>query len=130
VARVRIGEVAERSGVSVRALRYYEEQHLLEAGRSASGQRRYTAAAVERVQLIQLLYAAGLSSASILRLLPCVESGTSSPEVVAHLLAERARIDAQVTALTAARDRLDEVIAVASDPAHTCSAAAPAAAVA
>jgi len=125
VVRVRIGEVAERSGVSVRALRYYEEQHLLDAERSPSGQRRYAPAAVERMQLIQLLYAAGLSSSSIVRLLPCVESGTSTPEVVALLLAERARIDAQVTALTAARDRLDEVIAVASDPTHTCTAGAP-----
>jgi DNA-binding transcriptional MerR regulator len=130
VGRVRIGEVAERSGVSVRALRYYEEQRLLESERSPSGQRRYSPAAVERVQLIQLLYAAGLSSSSIVRLLPCVESGTSTPEVVAHLLAERARIDAQVTALAAARDRLDEVIAVATDPAHTCAAPAPASAVA
>jgi len=130
VVRVRIGEVAERSGVSVRALRYYEEQHLLDAERSPSGQRRYSPAAVERVQLIQLLYAAGLSSSSIVRLLPCVESGTSTPEVVAHLLAERARIDAQVTALTAARDRLDEVIAIATDPAYVCTAAPPASAVA
>jgi len=127
---VRIGEVAERSGVSVRALRYYEEQRLLDAERSPSGQRRYSPAAVERVQLIQLLYAAGLSSSSILRLLPCVESGTSTPEVVEHLLAERARIDDQVTALTAARDRLDEVIAVASDPAHSCTVGASASAVA
>ena len=119
---MRIGEVAERSGVSVRALRYYEEQQLLPAQRSPSGQRRYSPTAVERVQLIQLLYSAGLSSSSIVRLLPCVESGTSTPDVVEHLLTERARIDAQVHALTAARDRLDEVIAVASDPAHTCTA--------
>jgi len=122
---VRIGEVAERSGVSVRALRYYEEQQLLPAQRSPSGQRRYSPAAVERVQLIQLLYSAGLSSASIVRLLPCVESGTSTPDVVEHLLAERARIDAQVHALTAARERLDEVIVAATDPAHTCTVSGP-----
>lgn len=50
---MRIGEVAERAGVSTRALRYYEEQGLLESDRTSSGQRSYAEAAVERVQLIQ-----------------------------------------------------------------------------
>ena len=36
---MRIGEVAERAGVSTRALRYYEEQGLLESDRTSSGQR-------------------------------------------------------------------------------------------
>lgn len=34
---MRIGEVAERAGVSVRALRYYEEQRLLGATRTGGG---------------------------------------------------------------------------------------------
>ena len=57
---MRIGELSERASVSVRALRYYEEQGLLTAERSASGQRHYAEPAVERVRLIQHLYAAGL----------------------------------------------------------------------
>jgi MerR family regulatory protein len=36
---MRIGQLAERSGVSVRALRYYEEQGLLEADRTPAGGR-------------------------------------------------------------------------------------------
>lgn len=36
---MRIGEVAAKAGVSVRALRYYEEQDLLDASRSSGGQR-------------------------------------------------------------------------------------------
>ena len=76
---MRIGELAGKAGVSVRALRYYEEQHLLTSERSPSGQRHYPESAVERVQLIQQLYAAGLASKSIVGLMPCVMSGEVTP---------------------------------------------------
>ncbi|MFG2073331.1 DNA-binding transcriptional regulator, MerR family [Nonomuraea maritima] len=118
---MRIGELAARSGVSVRALRYYEEQGLLEAYRSASGQRRYPEAAADRVGLIQTLYAAGLSSRTIAELLPCVDAKESTPESRARLAAERDRIDAQIAALTRTRDRLDAVIASSVHPSSGCS---------
>jgi DNA-binding transcriptional MerR regulator len=117
---VRIGELASRSGVSVRALRYYEEQGLLTSLRSPAGQRVYPEPAADRVRLIQLLYSAGLSSRTILELLPCVESQVATPESAARLGAERERIDAQIAELTAVRERLDEVIAMSLDPAHGC----------
>jgi DNA-binding transcriptional MerR regulator len=72
---MRIGELAARTGASVRSLRYYEQQGLLAPDRSLSGQRHFPESAVDRVQLIQQLYAAGLSSKSILDLLPCVVNG-------------------------------------------------------
>ncbi|WP_239451766.1 MerR family transcriptional regulator [Frondihabitans sp. PAMC 28766] len=78
---MRIGDVAHRAGVSARALRYYEEQGLLTSERTASGQRTYAESAVEKVQLIQQFFAAGLASRTIAQLLPCVDTGTSSPEV-------------------------------------------------
>ncbi|MFE7775298.1 MerR family transcriptional regulator [Streptomyces sp. NPDC057445] len=111
---MRIGELAARTGVSVRALRYYEEQLLLASERSPSGQRRYPDSAVDRVQLIQQLYAAGLPSKSILAMLPCVETGEASPELLEWLSAERDRIDRQIADLVSARDRLDTVIAAAT----------------
>ncbi|MFF5225739.1 MerR family transcriptional regulator [Dactylosporangium sp. NPDC000521] len=110
---MRIGELATRAGVSVRALRYYEEQGLLGADRSPSGQRHYPDGAVDRVRLVQQLYAAGLSSRRILDLLPCVYTGRATPETLRLLAEERDRIDAQVAGLTATRDRLDAVIAAA-----------------
>lgn len=118
---MRIGELAARSGVSVRALRYYEEQGLLEADRSDSGQRHYPEQAAERVQLIQTLYAAGLSSRTIADLLPCVDAKVNTPESRALLAAERHRIDAQITALVHTRDRLDAVIALSESPAGGCT---------
>jgi DNA-binding transcriptional MerR regulator len=111
---MRIGELAVKAGVSVRALRYYEEQGLLGATRTPSGQRTYPDGAVDRVVLVQQLYAAGLSSRRILELLPCVYTGYATPQTLALLATERDRIDAQITGLTATRDRLDAVIAAAT----------------
>jgi DNA-binding transcriptional MerR regulator len=110
---VRIGEVATAAGVSVRALRYYEEQGLLESDRTPSGQRTYASSAVGRVKFIQTLYAAGLPSKAVLRILPCMESGHTTPEMRTRLVEERDRIQGQIDELTAARDRLSEVIRIA-----------------
>lgn len=107
---MRIGEVAARASVSVRALRYYEEQGLLVAERSASGQRHYPPEAVDRVRFIQNLYAAGLGSKAVLRILPCMEHGVLTDEMHARLLAERARVQVQLDELTTTRDKLDDVI--------------------
>jgi DNA-binding transcriptional MerR regulator len=111
---VRIGELAARTGVSVRALRYYEEQNLLSSERSPSGQRRYPQSAVDRVRLIQELYAAGLPSKSILDLLPCVVNGEATPELLDRLSTERDRIDQRINDLVSTRDRLDTVITTAT----------------
>ncbi|WP_446047876.1 MerR family transcriptional regulator [Streptomyces olivaceus] len=107
---MRIGELAARTGVSVRALRYYEEQGLLDAERSTGGQRHYPENAVDRVRLIQQLYAAGLASRSIVELLHCVVDGNATPELLARLASERDRIDGRIAELTGARDRLDSVV--------------------
>ncbi|UUU32478.1 MerR family transcriptional regulator [Streptomyces sp. CA-210063] len=111
---MRIGELATRTGVSVRALRYYEEQNLLASERSPSGQRHYPDSAVNRVQLIQQLYAAGLTSKSISELLPCVVNGEATSELLDRLSAERDRIDSRIGDLVSARDRLDTVITTAT----------------
>ncbi|MFD2079146.1 DNA-binding transcriptional regulator, MerR family [Actinopolymorpha cephalotaxi] len=111
---MRIGELAGRSGVSTRALRYYEEQKLLAAERSPSGQRHYPDSAVDHVLLIRQLYSAGLSSKAILTLLPCVVDGTATPELLDGLAVERGRIDHQIAELVAVRDRLDDVVAGAT----------------
>jgi DNA-binding transcriptional MerR regulator len=113
---MRIGELATRAGVSVRALRYYEERRLLTAERTPTGQRVYGAAAVDRVRLIQHFYAAGLPSQTILELLPAVDAGVTTPESLTRLTLERDRIDQQITDLIATRDRLDTVIAHATHP--------------
>jgi DNA-binding transcriptional MerR regulator len=116
---MRIGELATRAGVSVRSLRYYEQQNLLASERSSNGQRHYSESAVDRVRLIQQLYAAGLSSKAILELLPRVVNGRATPELLAGLSVERDRIDKQIGDLVSARDRLDAVITNAAANSRT-----------
>ncbi|MPY11738.1 MerR family transcriptional regulator [Arthrobacter bussei] len=117
---MRIGAIAERAGVSTRALRYYEEQGLLPAQRTARGQRVYEEAAVERVQLIQQLFAAGLASRTIVDLLPCVDRGEASEDALALLKQERDRITESIADLQKARAQLDRVIEISlhPDPEH------------
>jgi DNA-binding transcriptional MerR regulator len=117
---VRIGDLATRTRVSVRALRYYEEQGLLASARSRSGQRLYEDAAVNRVRLVQQLYGAGLSSKTIAELLPCVDAQVSTPESRERLRTERDRINTQIAELTIARDRLNDIIDVTSRPNPAC----------
>ncbi|WP_229074820.1 MerR family transcriptional regulator [Actinoplanes sp. DH11] len=110
---MRIGELAARTGVSVRSLRYYEEQGLLTSVRSPRGQRHYTEYEAERVTLIQSLYAAGLSSRTILEVLPCVDapSAANSDGALERMMRERDRLTEHIAALTVTRDALDGLIA-------------------
>ncbi|MFI6168794.1 MerR family transcriptional regulator [Nocardia sp. NPDC051052] len=66
-----IGELARRTSVSTRLLRYYEEQGLLQPQRDALGYRSYADDAPEQVGHIRDMLAAGLSTEDIRSLLPC-----------------------------------------------------------
>ncbi|MEU4269636.1 MerR family transcriptional regulator [Streptomyces sp. NPDC026092] len=112
---MRIGELASRAGVSVRSVRYYEDQGLLASTRSASGQRHYTDVEVERVAFIQRLYAAGLSSRTIVELLPCVDapSEENSDAALERMALERERLSAHIADLVRTRDTLDGLMAAA-----------------
>ncbi|MDQ1041248.1 DNA-binding transcriptional MerR regulator [Streptomyces sp. V3I8] len=113
---MRIGEVAERAGVSTRALRYYEEQGLLEPERTASGQRIYTESSVARVQLIQQLFTAGLNSQLLATLLPAIDARHIGPGLSERLLAEHTRIESEIAGLQAAGRRLAALIGLVTHP--------------
>lgn len=94
-----------------------EQQGLLTAERSPSGQRLYSRDAVDRVRFFQQMYAAGLSSRDIAELLPCVDSGHTDADQREMLHAERDRIRTRVTDLQTALRRLDQIIeATATHP--------------
>ncbi|GAA3473535.1 MerR family transcriptional regulator [Nonomuraea roseola] len=115
---MRIGELARRTGVSERSLRYYEEQGLLHPERTAGGHREFPSTAVETVVRIQELFAAGLCSAKIVQFLPCMgEEGRkrATPLLVEDLLVERERINRMIKDLARSRDVLDQVITEARD---------------
>src|SRR5437660_8109193 len=110
---MRIGELSRRTGVSERLLRYYEEQGLLRPARTSSGYRAYGDTDVELVDRIRNFIAAGISTATIARILPCLYEGdqrlVACSELPDKLLVERARIDNQIDALHATRAALDTV---------------------
>lgn len=104
---MRIGDLAAATGASARSLRYYEEQGLLASVRSAGGQRHYPPAAAERVALIQSLLTAGLSSATIRDVLPCIsDEAIRTPWLADRLCTELTRVEEQITSLHRTRDIL------------------------
>ncbi|MFE4689357.1 MerR family transcriptional regulator [Streptomyces sp. NPDC056749] len=117
---MRIGELARRTGVSERSLRYYEAQGILKADRTPGGHRDYPEGAVDRVIRIQEFYAAGLCSSKIAELLPCVRdtdggpSAIATPRLVDDLTLERDRIDRKIDELRRSREVLDDVITTAA----------------
>ncbi|MBZ4320252.1 MerR family transcriptional regulator [Streptomyces huiliensis] len=112
---MRIGELARRSGVSPRALRYYEEQGLLRPERRPSGYREYGEDAVRTVRDVRTLLAAGLGTATIAAVLPCTAGDEAlvlpdcSP-LAEEVLAERDRIRGTMAELGAALELLQEMI--------------------
>ncbi|MGO2756738.1 MAG: MerR family transcriptional regulator [Brachybacterium alimentarium] len=114
-----IGDLSERTRVSPRSLRYYEEQGLLPARRTAAGHRRYESETVDRVLLIQRLFAAGLSSADIRPVLPgMIDARHRSAGLVVALRAQRARLQQEVERQLDTIDILDEVIEEHAAPAR------------
>lgn len=115
---MRIGELARRTGVSQRLLRYYEDQGLLTPIRRPSGYREYDASDVLVVAHIRNLLAAGLSTSTIADVLPCLGKDgerliADCPGLVDDLHRERDRITASINALETARTTLDAIIATA-----------------
>ncbi|MEV6173069.1 MerR family transcriptional regulator [Streptomyces sp. NPDC051954] len=112
---MRIGELAARTGASVRSLRYYEEQGLLTSTRSSGGQRHFTEGDIDRVDFIQRLYTAGLSSRTIMELMPCRDapSDDNSEAALERMAQERDRLSAHIEELLNTRDSLDGLISAA-----------------
>ncbi|MFG3035439.1 MerR family transcriptional regulator [Streptomyces sp. NPDC048330] len=110
---MKIGELAQATGVSVRLLRYYEEQGLLDAARTPGGQRVYGPDAPAVVRRIRALLAAGLPTRVISEVLDCVCGSEAeiepclSPLLVARLDA----IDEQIHDLEGTRSSLAALVA-------------------
>ena len=116
---MRIGDLARRTGVNQRLLRYYEEQHLLRPARRPSGYREYTESDVAQVQHIRALLAAGLNTTVIAEVLPCVRDDgerlvPTCPDMIGHLRREHARITRMISQLQISQRTLDTLLATAS----------------
>lgn len=104
--RFAIGEVADAVGMSVHALRFYEDAELLVAPieRDSGGRRRYRAADVEWLRICTRLRASGMPLAELQRFAALVRDGPGNEaERLALLDAQRERVDEQIHALEQAR---------------------------
>ncbi|WP_407691223.1 MerR family transcriptional regulator [Saccharopolyspora mangrovi] len=79
---MQIGEVAERTGLSLRTIRYYEEVGLVvPSARSQGGFRLYTDPDVDRLELIKGMKPLGFQIDEMRDLLALLDPVPGSPEV-------------------------------------------------
>ena len=113
---MRVGEISERTGVSVRAIRYYERAGLLPAERRPNGYREFDASAVERVRAIRDLLDVGFTIDEVVSLSPCLQdAGDDAPcrtQTVTLYREKLDRINQQVGTLLELRRRIQERIAL------------------
>jgi DNA-binding transcriptional MerR regulator len=110
-APMMIGELARRSGTSVKALRRYEGMGLIyTVGRSPAGYRRFDEDALWCVQVIGNLRGLGLTVAEIRELAGVYLNRPDQPigpHLAERLRGARARLDARIVELQQIRRRLD-----------------------
>jgi DNA-binding transcriptional MerR regulator len=113
---MRIGELAERTRVSRRLLRYYEEQGLVTPSRALNGYREYGEAHVDVVLQITGLLDAGLPTRIIKQLLPCLDKPQTiyvpyvTPEMIVTLQREQARLSERIECLARNRDAIADYL--------------------
>lgn len=126
---MRIGDLAGRSGLTVKTLRFYETVGVLsEAARTPSGYRDYDDSALARLRFVKAAQAAGLTLAEIKQVINVRDNDGPPCQHVTQLLdAHAADLDTRITELTALRDditaRRDRASTLdpnACDPAGIC----------
>ncbi|RPF21273.1 MerR family transcriptional regulator [Myceligenerans xiligouense] len=126
---MKIGELAERTDVAPRLIRYYEQQGLLTADRAPNGYRTYGPEHVERVTRVAGLVRAGLTTKLVKVLLDMEDAAaamkpTCPRQVAEQLAAELAGIEDSIACLTRSRDTIREFLARTEHAALLSEAAA------
>ena len=105
-------EVAQRSGVAVSTLHFYEAKGLIASQRSAGNQRRYARDVLRRVAFIRVAQGVGIPLADIAAALDSLPAGrTPNREDWARLSSTwRAELDERIAQLKKLRDTLDDCI--------------------
>lgn len=111
-AELTVGEVAERSGVAVSAVHFYEAKGLISSRRNAGNQRRYARDVLRRVAVIKVAQRSGIPLASIAAALASLPQGrTPTVKDWARLSAAwRAELDERIAKMMQLRDQLDQCI--------------------
>ena len=122
-----IGQVSARSGIAPSALRYYEQQGLIEATRTPGGARRYQRSVLRRLAFVRAAQNVGLSLAEIKAALGTLPPGRPPTIKDWARLSEawRDRLDEQIGALTKLRDGLTSCIGCGCLSLTTCALSNP-----
>ncbi|WOH18050.1 MerR family DNA-binding transcriptional regulator [Paenarthrobacter sp. GOM3] len=110
---MRIGELSAKTGVSVRSLRYYEQQGLLEPQRTSSGHRFFAVEDERLVHQIRDFFEAGFCSSVIHTLLPALVNPERNRVLLqaavaaaqARLISEMESVEAELRQLKRLGDR-------------------------
>lgn len=105
--RLSIGQAAERTGLSVHALRYYEREGLLASPveRESGGRRTYGEDDLEWLELCVKLRSSGMPIAAVRRYTELVRAGAGNEAERLVLMREHQdRLTAQIAGLTACLD--------------------------
>lgn len=107
-----IGAVASRTGVAVSAIRFYEEQGLIEATRESSGHRRFERSTIRRISFIRICQQLGYALDEIRTQLNALPHGRTPNEQDWQRLAAsfRSDIDARMAGLLQLKEKLDGCI--------------------
>lgn len=117
-----IGEVAKRAGVNVSAIRFYERRGLLPEPDRVGGQRRYTGAAIRRLEIIDTAKQAGFSLDEIDVLLSATDQGAPAHEQLRALAADRLpEVNATIERAETTRDWLTAASACRCDTLEACA---------
>ena len=123
---MKVGEVAERAGVNVETLRYYERRGLLPApDRTPSGHRRYDEDTLRFLGAIKEAQAVGFTLAEIADVLRASRrSAAPSDALRVRMAAKIDEIDARIAALRRMRDDLARVVGCACTSLDHCTCGA------
>ena len=107
-----IGELAERTGVAITALRFYESKGLIVPDRTGAGHRRFARDALRRVSFITAAQRVGLSLADIGRALGSLphDRAPTAREWSRLAASWRPMLDERIRLLEKLRDDLDSCI--------------------
>lgn len=115
---MRAGQASAQSGVTVKALRYYEGIGLIEPARLANGYRDYSAQDVRLVAEIRALIALGMSPKETRPFLDCLlhdhDDADDCPESLAAYQDKIDRLGPVIARLTQSRDELTRQMHAAS----------------
>jgi Hg(II)-responsive transcriptional regulator len=115
---MRTSEVADRAGVNMQTLRYYERRGLLDAPpRTPGGYREYPSSAVSVLRFVKRAQQLGFSLDEVDELLNLADGGPDNCDG-ARVLAEThlAELDRKIADLTRMRDSLGELLSTCARP--------------